>query len=88
MHESPIVGALVAKAEAIARDAGTPVRRVGINIGALSGVEEGAVRGYWRHMAGPLVADAALDFVIDGDPVAQGALGVTLAYVDVGEEAR
>jgi hypothetical protein len=82
------VGALVSKAETIAHEAGVPVRRVGIGIGALSGVEEAAVRSYWRHMAGPMLVDAALDFEVGDDPTAPGALGVTLAYVDIGGEER
>lgn len=83
VHESPVVRALVSRAEMVVSNAGSPPKRVGVRIGALSGVQEGAVRSYWRNMAGPALAGVPLEVVVDDDPTAPGALGVELAYVDV-----
>lgn len=83
VHESPIVRALVTRAATVVADAGAAPQRVGVRIGALSGVQERAVRSYWRSMAGPALAGVPLEVVVDDDPTAPGALGVELAYVDV-----
>jgi Zn finger protein HypA/HybF involved in hydrogenase expression len=83
MHESRLVAALVAKAEAFAAEAGSPPARIGIRIGALSGVEESVLRGYWERFAGPMIAEAVLDIVVDDDPGSAGALGVDLLYLEV-----
>ena len=84
MHESGIVASLVARAETVVLESGVPnAQRIGVRIGALSGVDPEVVRTHWKRYATGLTGSAELDMVIEEDPVAPGALGVSLTYVDV-----
>ena len=88
MHESGIVASLVARAEAIVEEACAPPRRIGITVGALSGVEPEVVHTHWERFAGPLLTGATLDIQVDDDPSAPSALGVVLSYVDIADGAE
>ncbi len=85
MHESGIVASLAARAEAIVAEACAEPRRIGIKVGALSGVEPEAVRAHWARFAGPLLVGASLDIQVDDDPSAPTSLGVVLSYVDIAD---
>jgi Zn finger protein HypA/HybF involved in hydrogenase expression len=85
MHESGIVASLVARAEAIVDEACAEPRRIGITVGALSGVEPDAVQTHWQRFAGPLLSGATLDIQVDDDPAAPASLGVVLSYVDIAD---
>jgi Zn finger protein HypA/HybF involved in hydrogenase expression len=84
MHESGIVASLVARAEGVVRESGVPhAQRIGVRIGALSGVDPTVVLTHWGRFATALTAGAELEMLVDEDPVAPGALGVSLTYVEV-----
>lgn len=84
MHESGIVASLVARAETAVHDAGAAAaRRVGVRVGALSGVDPDVIRTYWTRFATGSTAEAELDIELSDDVVADDALGVALAYIDV-----
>jgi Zn finger protein HypA/HybF involved in hydrogenase expression len=84
MHESGIVRSLVARAETVVAASGVArAARIGVSIGALSGVDPEVVRAHWRHYATELTGDAALDIVLEDDPLSGAALGVSLVFVDV-----
>lgn len=85
MHESGIVASLVARAEAIVAEACAEPRRIGIRVGALSGVEPEAVQTHWMRFAGPLLFGATLDIQVDDDPQAPTSLGVVLSYIDIAD---
>ena len=84
MHESGIVRSLVARAETLVLEYGmSDADRIGVKIGALSGVDPEIVRSHWRRYATGLTRDAELEIVVEDDPVASDALGVSLAFIDV-----
>ena len=86
MHESGIVQSLVARAESVVKESGVPgAERIGVKVGALSGVDPQVLRTHWGRFATALTGDAELEIIVDDDPVAADALGVSLAYVDVAD---
>ena len=86
MHESGIVRSLVARAEEVVLDSGVDkADRIGVSIGALSGVDPLVVRSHWDRYATDLTRDAELEILIEDDVMSHGALGVFLAYVDVAD---
>ncbi len=85
MHESGIVAALVARAELVVHDSGVAsAERIGVRIGALSGVDPEVVRTHWQRFATGLTRNAEIVAELDDDIAGEGALGVSLAFVDVG----
>ncbi len=86
MHESGIVQSLVAHAESVVDEAGVAAaERIGLRVGALAGVDPDVLRTHWRVLAHRTSRAAVLDIVIDDDPTAPDALGVSLVYIDVGD---
>ncbi len=83
MHESAMVASLVAAAEKVADGAGGSVTRVGLRLGALSGLHAEVVRDYWERLAGPSLAAAALEIAVADDLSSDAALGLELAFVEV-----
>lgn len=84
MHESGIVASLVARAETAVHDAGAATaQRIGVRIGALSGLDPDVIRTYWTRFATGSTAGAELHIELADDAAAEDALGVALAYVDV-----
>ncbi len=84
MHESGIVRSLVARADSAVEEAGVAgADRIGIRIGALSGIDPEVVRTQWRRFATASTRDAELILVVDDDQGSVGALGATLDYIEV-----
>lgn len=86
MHESGVVASLVARAEAIVEEACARPRRIGIEVGALSGIDPDAVRAHWPRFAGPSLDGAELEIQADDDPGAIDALRAVLRYVDIADD--
>jgi len=85
MHESGLVRSLVVRAAAIVEGAGTSPHRIGIRVGALSGVDPAVVRMYWERLAVTSLAGATLDIEVEATPDGPDSMGLVLTYVDVGE---
>lgn len=87
MHESGLVASLVTRATEIVENTGKAPRRIGVRVGALSGVDPAFVRAHWSRLAGPALAGATLDVHVSQDATEPGATGVSLVYVDVADPA-
>ena len=85
MHEVGLVRSVAQRAAAIVEEAGARAHRIGIRVGALSGVDPATVRMHWDRLAEPSLAGAALEIEIEETISGADSMGVTLVYVDVGE---
>jgi len=88
MHEEALLRDLRRKLIEVAREAGAPVRRVRIRVGALSHVTEESLRRRWSEVVdGTPARDARLEVELSRDPADPAAQGVYLVDLTVEDPA-
>jgi hydrogenase nickel incorporation protein HypA/HybF len=85
VHETGVIRRLMEAALAAARaEGGGPITRVGVKVGALTGLSAGHLREHWaEEVAGTSLAAASLDVTASEDPADPDALGVVLEWVEL-----
>lgn len=86
MHEMSLVKNVVRKAEAVAREAGSPrVLGVTLRIGPLSGLSGAALREHVTTAARGTMVEGAWVEVLEDEKITAGAQELTLESVEVEE---
>jgi hydrogenase nickel incorporation protein HypA/HybF len=87
MHESSMIGALLAKIEEVTRAAGaSKVTKARVRVGVLAGISPSHFREHWEtETVGSIAEGAELEVITRDDPRDADAQSVVLESIDVSE---